>query len=117
MFKTFSIAAISFLSLITFQVQAQQVSLNLMPKASKLITNHYAWTLNANCTIQAQQNNKIRVSVLQNKGTVNGRNLSKGQATSLTVHNNQSISVSAEPGARVNLRNMGSAPIHASCST
>lgn len=117
MFKTFSITVIACLGLFSFQSYAQQVNLKLTPKASKLITNHYAWTLNATCKIQANQPNKIRVSIIQNTGKVNGRALSQGQATSMIVRNNQNISVSAEPGAKVNLINLGEDTVQASCST
>lgn len=118
MFKMFSPILFALFAMVVTQVYAQQVNLKLNPKASKVVTNHYSWTLEANCTIQANQaKNKILVSVLKNKGRVNGRNLANGQATSLVVHNNDNISVSAEPGAQVNLLNLGTSPVQAVCST
>ncbi len=99
-------------------VQAHQVNLNLAPKGSKLIENNYLWVLNATCTIQCNKlKNKIMVRVVKNKGTVNGKNLSIGQVTSVIVHNNDSISVSAEPGAKVNIVNVGADSVQATCST
>ena len=117
MLKTSKYAFLS-LILLSSQLYAQQVSLNLMPKVSKVVTNHYGWTLLANCTIHATQpKSKIVVSVLRNNGSVNGRNLTNGHATSVVVRNNDNISVSAEPGATVNILNLGTDSVQATCST
>jgi len=99
------------------QLYAAKV-IKLNPNESKQLTNNYLWTLNATCNIQGsgQSKNRIRVSILKNKGTVNGRNLSTGQGTSVTVRNNQSISVSAEPGTKVNLINIGTDSVQAVCT-
>lgn len=97
------------------QVIAQQ-TIKLNPKESKQLTNHLLWTLNATCNIQGgPASNTIRVSVTENKGSVNGKNLSKGQATSVTVKSHDSIAVSAEPGTTVNLRNLGTGTVEAVC--
>ncbi len=96
---------------------AHQVNLTLAPNGSKLLENKYLWVLNATCTIQCHESkNKIMVRVIKNKGTVNGKNLSNGQATSLTVQSNDSISVSAEAGAKVNILNLGHNTVEATCS-
>lgn len=95
-----------------------QNTIHLSPQESKLLTNHTFWTLNATCNIQGSQSkNKIMVRVLENKGSVNGRNLTKGQSTSFTVSDHQAISVSAEPGTQVNLTNLGTTTIQALCYT
>lgn len=96
---------------------AQQMSLELAPNASKEITNHYGWTLSANCTIQNKEKNKIRVRVLDHKGAVNGRNLEVGQAISVVVHNHDCIAVTAEPGTKITLENLSAESVHATCST
>ncbi len=114
----FSLTALTFLAIfMTSNAHAQHMDLNLAPNASKEITNHYLWTLNATCKIQCKAHNTIVVSVLDHKGVVNGRNLSTGQAVSVVVHDQESIAVSAEPGTRVTLQNMGTDQIQASCST
>ena len=87
--------------------------IKLSPNESKSLTNHALWTLNATCNIQGKS--KILVSVVENKCKVNGKNLSKGQATSVTVKSHESISVSAEPGTTVSLVNMGSDAVEAVC--
>jgi hypothetical protein len=112
--------ALAFLSIALFSLSANahQVNLKLVPQASKLIENKYIWSLNATCKIQCNESkNKIMVRVVKNKGIINGKNLSGGQATSVVVHNHDSITVSAEPGAQVNLLNLGTDVVQATCST
>ena len=109
------ILAIFALTLMNSPVYAEKV-IKLSPKESKSLTNHYLWTLNATCNIQSgHTQSKILVSVEENKGQVNGKKLSKGQATSVNVSNNDSISVSAEPGAIVTIINMGDDSVQAVC--
>lgn len=91
-------------------------TIKLSSKESKSLTNHTLWTLNATCNIQSSKaNSKILVSVVENNCKVNGKKLSKGQATSVTVKNNATISVSAEPGTTVSLVNMGTESVEAVC--
>ena len=93
-------------------------TIQLGPNETKSLTNTYLWTINATCNIHGSETkSKIIVSVVENKGRVNGKNLSKGQATSVNVKNNDNISVSAEPGAIVTLINMGDDSVQAVCST
>ena len=110
------IVALSTLILMSAPVYAGKV-ISLSPKESKSLTNHYLWRLNATCNIQGSKtNSKILVGVDENKGQVNGKNLSKGQSTSVNVKNNDNISVSAEPGAIVHIINLGDGSVQAVCS-
>ena len=103
--------------LISSHAYAQNV-IHLSPKESKSLTNNYVWTLNATCHMQVTKTTSvIVVSVLDNKGRVNGKELEKGQTTSITVKNNENISVSADPGTTVHLVNMGTDSVQAVCST
>lgn len=94
-------------------------TLRLNPNESKQLTNSALWTVNATCVVQSanQAKNTIKISVLKNQGSVNGKNLNSGQATSLMVKNNDSISVSAQSGTQINLMNKSSQPLKAACST
>lgn len=92
--------------------------IKLSPNETKSLTNTYLWTINATCNIHGgQSKSKILVSIVESKGQVNGKHLSKGQATSVNVKNNDNISVSAEPGATVTLINLGENSVQAVCST
>jgi hypothetical protein len=94
-------------------------TLQLNPKETQSLTNPYAWTLNATCHIhgKALMRGAIRVRLLNHEGIINGHHLSKGQATSLRVHENEQVSVAAEPGTTVVLVNLGDEPVQAVCST
>ena len=114
MIKT--LATFTLLAFLGTGAYAAQMNFKLMPKASKVVSNNYSWTLEAICTIQANQpKNELLVKVTHSKGTVNGKSLAAGQTTSVVVDNNESISVVAEPGAQVNVMNLSSAPIQAEC--
>lgn len=118
MLKTLGISLISCLTLLPFQVDAHTINLDLAPKESKMIANNFSWTINATCTIQTNHSKKtILVNALKNTSTVNGKNLSSGQKTSVTVHNNDNLTVSAEPGAQVTILNLSVDSVQASCST
>jgi hypothetical protein len=116
MLKYISVAIFSILGFVGAEAYAAK-TIKLAPQESKQLANNSFLTVNATCSIQGTKPGKIRVSILQNKGKVNGRSLSMGQATSMSVRNNQSISVTAEPGTKVNLINIGKEPVSAVCST
>ena len=91
--------------------------INLGAKESKSLTNHTLWTLNATCNIKGKiGKSKILVTVNENQGNINGKKLSKGQATSVDVKNNAHISVTAEPGTKVTIRNLSNDSVQADCT-
>lgn len=99
------------------QAYGHSMTVNLAPNESKTISNHYLWTLNANCKIQANQAaKKILIRVVKQNGTVNGRILKTGQTTSVTVKNEDHLFVTADAGAEVNLQNLSHDAIKANCS-
>lgn len=88
----------------------------LNPSETKSLTS--PWALNATCTIQKsnKSKSKIRLSVVKNNCSVNGKTLRPGQATSVTIRQNTSISVSAEAGTQINLENKSNEELQAFCS-
>lgn len=103
--------------LVSFQVDAQTMSLQLAANESKSITNNYMWTINATCSIETSDSiKKIHINVVKNHGKVNGKNLANGQSTSIQVHNKDNISVSADPGAKITLQNSSQESVKATCS-
>ncbi|MDP3562064.1 MAG: hypothetical protein Q8R83_07805 [Legionellaceae bacterium] len=118
MIKTLGMSMLACIALVPFQANAQTMNLKLAPNQSKTISNSYMWTINATCTIQTNDSKKtLVVNALKNNSQVNGKHLSSGQKTSVTVHNNDNISVSAEPGAQVTIFNSSVDSVVASCST
>lgn len=117
MYKIVCISLTLLISTMGMQIcSAKTITLN--PNETKLLANNSLWTVNATCTVQSAHKGKgkIRISVLKNKGTVNGKNLSTGQATMLNVNSNSSISFSADSGTKINLVNMGPELLQAVCS-
>lgn len=100
------------------QTHAERI-IHLAPNETKVLSNSSPWTINAQCTIQGTEQTKgrIRISVLKNKGSVNGKNLTTGQATSVTVKNHSNISVRADAGTEINLINLSSEDLQANCAT
>lgn len=117
MSKIISFSIMLVMGFISFQSVAAK-TIRLSPHQSQVISNNGLWTVNANCTVQSDNHGrgKIRISVLKNQGTVNGRFLSTGQATSFTVGDNSNISVSAEAGTQINVSNVGASGLEAVCS-
>jgi hypothetical protein len=96
-----------------------QKTIKLAPNETKLLANNTLWTVNATCTIQINQHNntKIKISVIKNSGTINGKNFSTGQGELFQIKNNRNVSVSAESGAQINLINLGPSELVAVCSS
>ena len=114
------IQSMLFLSLISLSsfASAQQMDLKLAPNASKVITNSYVWTISAKCTIATKgKSNTLVVRIKEHGGDVNGKNLVSGQTLSVVVHNNDSLSVSADPSTTLTLQNKGIESVQATCST
>ncbi len=96
---------------------AATIDMKLEPHHSQGIENSYAFTINATCTITVKSNhNKIRFNVTKNKGSINGKTLTNGQSTSITVENQDQIIVHAEPDTKVTVYNLGDSTVHANCS-
>lgn len=102
---------------VLLSAQLEAKTINLGPNETKMLANNAPFTLNATCSVHGDRpiKSKIKIVVLKNKGTINGRNLKSGQGTSVTVKNDSSISVSADSGTQINLINLGSERLEAVC--
>lgn len=118
MIKVIGLSMLVTIALLPLSSEVQAMELNIAPKESKVLTNNSLWTLNATCTIQTNQaSQKLVVNAIKNESHVNGEKLHCGQKKSIQVRNHEHLSVSAEPGAEVNIVNQGSGAILATCST
>lgn len=105
-------------TLATTQIDAACLNLELAPKEHKVISNGTLWTIHATCQIQTSATKKtIQVGGLKSTSQVNGKSLSEGETTSMTVYDQKTIEVTAEPGAQVSITNMGADSVVAVCST
>lgn len=118
MFKLLSLTFFVMISILSNSAYAQK-TITLNANEAKSLANPVPWTVKATCNIHGtvKTHSKIRIVVLKNQGVVNGKNLSTGQGTSVTVRNNSNISVSAEAGTEINLINLSSEGLQAVCNT
>lgn len=97
--------------------QLESKTIQLAPNETKMLANNAPFTLTATCNIHAAHpiHSKVKIVVLKNKGSINGKSLSTGQGTSVAVKNNSNIAVSADSGTEINLINLGSEQLEAVC--
>ena len=98
--------------------QANGVEFILPPNESQIFTNVFMWTINANCEIQCDKNevNTIKFKVLKKTGSLNGIPLKTGDSMSVDLHSKDEMLISAFPGSKVELKNIGRSTVHAYCT-
>lgn len=90
----------------------------LVPHQPEVFSNDWIWTITAKCTIRTpDQQDALVVKMLNNKGAIDGRQVSKGDQFSFNVVNGQKVEIVAEKGAKVQLTNLGASPISAVCGS
>lgn len=90
----------------------------LTPNEPQVFINYWYGTINATCTINAQDaSDIIFVEGLNKTGKINGNSLQEGQNLTVVVHPNDKLYISAESGAKVRLTNRGAHVVTARCST
>lgn len=83
----------------------------------KVFPNVFMWTVKGHCTvISDEQDNYLSFKALRKTGSVNGIQLTEGNSLSLIVHPNETISVTADPNAKVEIVNTGLNTVKAICS-
>lgn len=102
---------------VCFSTDLSAKTIKLGPNETKSWSNSAPFTLSARCSVHAEHpvHSTIKIVVLKNKGTVNGKSLNGGQGTSIAVHNDSNIEVSADSGTEINLINLGSEELEAVC--
>lgn len=115
MYKIINLSVFVVIALFSTKVPAKSMSLN--PKESKVLSS--PWDITATCTIQMpeRKKSKVRLRVLKHHCNVNGKELTQGQTTAVTISNHSSITVSAEAGTEINLENLGSQEMLANCTS
>ena len=69
------------------------------------------------CTITSEnESNLFSLEVLRKSGSLNGVKLSVGDKMESMVNNNETISITALPGAQVEITNLGDQTMFADCS-
>mgnify|MGYP000370174043 CR=1 FL=1 len=100
------------------QQQGVTIEYELPPNSPQVFSNYMFWTIEANCRIIAEdESDVLNVLALAKKGKVNDVQLTSGQSLQVTVHPSENLKISADSGAKVEITNLGTHTVRASCST
>jgi len=99
--------------------QVHAKSITLSPHETKPFANNTFFVINAQCTVRSAKQwlNKIKISVLKNKGVINGKNVSTGNVTTVSLMNDATMNVSADSGMEINLTNLSDVALEVICNT
>tara|TARA_B100000949_G_C14192669_1_gene412448 strand:+ start:274 stop:657 length:384 start_codon:yes stop_codon:yes gene_type:complete len=90
----------------------------LIPNEPLELYNFTFWTIDAICQITTiDDENKVKATLLNRSGAINGKNLNKGDITHVNVRQGDNLQISAEAHAKVELVNLGEHEVTAKCST
>lgn len=98
--------------------QGMAIEYELPVNDPQVFSNIFFWTIKANCMLTSEApENIISVKMLKKSGTVNTRELVSGDSVELLVQTGETIFIAAESGAKVELNNLGTKKVMASCSS
>ncbi|CAM2886960.1 Uncharacterised protein [Legionella steigerwaltii] len=106
------------LVLISTSVFSAPLEINLDPNKPVLLTNTNKQTLSLLCEVHAVASvkNYISIQVVSGKGMFNGTTLKQGDSLVSALTNLQQIPISADPGAKAHVTNLGTQPVKAICN-
>ncbi|NDH09726.1 MAG: hypothetical protein EBY16_08985 [Gammaproteobacteria bacterium] len=98
--------------------QSNGVDFVLNPNESQILTNVFMWPLKANCLMSCEndQINTIFFKILKKTGSLNGTPLSLGDSMAIDIKSNDELMIIANSGSKVEMKNIGSTTIKASCN-
>ena len=97
--------------------QGLAVEYELTPNEPQILSNIFFWTVKAVCTVISDvPDNSISVKMLRKTGSVNGIPLTVGDTTGLMMNPGDKLNITADSGAKVELLNLGTVAIKASCT-
>ena len=83
----------------------------------QIITNQFMFWLKATCAITSpNSSNILEMTILRKSGSLNGSPLIAGDSMNIIVYTNDTMEITAAPGAQVQLINKGTDTINAICS-
>ncbi len=98
--------------------QGIAVEYELLPNDPQVFSNIFFWTVKAVCTVISDvPENSITVTMLRKSGSVNGIPLIAPDTIGLTAQPSDKLNITADSGAKVELLNLGTHAIKASCAT
>ena len=94
------------------------VQYELAPNVPETFSNVFFWTVKARCTINsATPENLLHVNMKRKSAKVNGEDLTEGTQKDVNIKSGDSLIIAADKGAQVELTNLGTSTIIATCST
>jgi len=98
--------------------QSNGVDFILNPQESQILTNVFMWPLKANCVMSCENNqiNTLFFTILKKTGYLNGMLLSTGASMSQDIKTNDVLDIIANSGSKVEMKNLGSTTMKASCN-
>lgn len=89
----------------------------LQPNIPLSLTNYVFWDINAICTltINDDKSGKLKAKAIYKNSSVAGSSVPKDGSLVIDVKDKQDLSITAEPGAQVELLNIGEYRIEADC--
>ncbi|MCX7114968.1 MAG: hypothetical protein NTW08_03525 [Gammaproteobacteria bacterium] len=96
-----------------------KMDFNLTPNKREEFTNFAFQRVHAACVISTEdeEGNDIFVEVLRKSGKINDLPVSTGDNVVVRVRDKDVLRITAEPGGKVALTNMGQHAVKAACST
>ncbi|USQ13353.1 hypothetical protein J2N86_11760 [Legionella lytica] len=100
------------------QARAITVEYEFLPNQPLVLANYMFWTINANCIITTENSSApLNVIALAKKGKINDIPVTAGDSMQVPVFNGETLRLSADSGARVEITNLGELTVKASCTT
>jgi hypothetical protein len=86
------------------------------PSQGKVLTNPFLWQLSMTCTLSTQADkNTLSAHMLKYSGIVNNHVLKEGEEVSIEIKNNDTLTISVEASAQVEITNHGASLVTADC--
>jgi hypothetical protein len=92
--------------------------IELLPNEPQSFFNPLSFTIRLNCTLISQESEiQLAFSILRKSGTINNVTVNAGDTITMSFMPNEQVELSALPGGKVELTNIGEEAVTASCYT
>lgn len=97
---------------------ASGIDFNFAVNEAIVFTNTFPWVVKGSCQITCndQLKNRMQATVLKKNGTLNDTPMEKGQQLCLDIHHQDFFTMTATPGAKVEIKNIGEGAIMVTCN-
>ncbi|BCA95102.1 hypothetical protein TUM19329_14630 [Legionella antarctica] len=98
--------------------QGVTLEFELPPHDPQLFINYMFWSVEATCKITSEDENvELFAKALAKKGKINDITLTVGQSLQVNLHSGENIKLSADSGAKVQITNLGTHLVRATCTS